>query len=475
MVERTDVVVCGGGIAGITAATLLAERGVRVVLLEKETFLGGRAASFPDRLRDGTAFEMERGFHAFFRQYHNLRDLLRRVDPRLAFLAPMHDYPLLGPNGARESFADLPVRTPFNLIELVRRTPTLGLRDLMRVDVARAVEMLSFDPLDTYGRWDGVTAREYLDSLRFPDAARHMLFDVFAHSFFNPEDDYSAAELLAMFHFYFLGNPDGLVFDVMRRPFGPAIFEPLAGHLETRGVSIRRGVSVERIDRSDGRVRIVASDTIDADAVVLALSVPALKDVASRSRGLPDALSTSIDSLDVTAPFAVLRLFFDRPPNRDRAPFAGTTGLGILDNISIFEKLEDESLAWATRTGGSVVELHAYAVDPAASERDLRAQLIEGLYAAYPETRSARVIEDRFLLRRDCPAFRPGSHAARPRPVTEAKEIALAGDFVRLPFATALMERAATSGMFAANALLRERGLHPHPIRVPTMRGMMAR
>ena len=34
-------------------------------------------------------------------------------------------------------------------------------------------------------------------SLRFPPAARQMLFDVFAHSFFNPEEQYSAAELLA--------------------------------------------------------------------------------------------------------------------------------------------------------------------------------------------------------------------------------------------------------------------------------------
>ena len=31
--------------------------------------------------------------------------------------------------------------------------------------------------------------------------ARRMLFDVFAHSFFNPEEEMSAAELLMMFHF----------------------------------------------------------------------------------------------------------------------------------------------------------------------------------------------------------------------------------------------------------------------------------
>ena len=473
--ESSDVIVCGGGIAGLAAATMLAERGVRVTLLEKEAFLGGRAGSFADRHADGTPFEMERGFHAFFRQYYNLRALIRRIDPELACLAPLHDYPLLGPNGASESFASLPKRTPLNLMELVRRTPTLGLRDLMGVDVARAIAMISFDPIETYARWDDGTARSYLDGLRFPDAARHMLFDVFAHSFFNPEEDYSAAELLAMFHFYFLGNPEGLVFDVMRQPFGVALFEPLAKYLEARGVTIRRGASVRAIEREPGRVRVqVGDETIEGKAVVLALAVPALKEVASRSTGLPSSLTDGIASLDVTWPFSVLRLFVDRAPRADRAPFAGTTGLGILDNISIFEKLEDESTAWATRTGGSIVELHAYAVPPAIPEPDVRAALIEGLFAAYPEMRGMKILDERWLHRRDCPAFRPGSHALRPRPVTEAAEIVLAGDFVKMPFATALMERAATSGMMAANGLLRDRGLRPHDIRVPTKRGMLA-
>ena len=32
---------------------------------------------------------MSRGFHAFFRQYYNLRALLRRVDPDLQSLVPV--------------------------------------------------------------------------------------------------------------------------------------------------------------------------------------------------------------------------------------------------------------------------------------------------------------------------------------------------------------------------------------------------
>jgi monoamine oxidase len=57
-------VIAGGGLAGVAAAVVLAERGVSVVLAERESFLGGRAGAWTDRLATGEAFEMERGFHS---------------------------------------------------------------------------------------------------------------------------------------------------------------------------------------------------------------------------------------------------------------------------------------------------------------------------------------------------------------------------------------------------------------------------
>ena len=116
-------VVAGGGLAGVAAATVLAERGVSVVLAEREPFLGGRAGAWTDRLSSGEPFEMERGFHAFFRQYYNLQSLLRRIDGDLSFLEPMEDYPILGPGGQVESFSGLPNTPPWNVIALDQAHP----------------------------------------------------------------------------------------------------------------------------------------------------------------------------------------------------------------------------------------------------------------------------------------------------------------------------------------------------------------
>lgn len=482
LAEPMRAVVAGGGLAGLAAATILAERGAAVTVLERENFLGGRVGSWSDTLTDGRAFEMERGFHAFFRQYYNLRALLRRVDPELSMLQPLEDYPLLGPEGRSESFAGLPRTSPWNVVALTRRTKTIGWRDLVRIDRGAAMEMLRYDPETTYDRFDDRTARDYLDSLSFPAEARRMLFDVFAHSFFNPEDAMSAAELLMMFHFYFIGNPEGLVFDVTKQPFGPAIFDPLRAYLEGLGVEFRTGVAVERIDRgqaADWRVAAggaAGADAIDADAVVLALPVEPLQRVVAASPDLADAAwRDRVASLALTNPFAVWRMWLDRPVREDRSPFAGTTGVGMLDNISVYERLEDESAAWVQEHGGSIVELHAYSVPVDATETEIREDLRAAMHTFYPETIDAKVLEERFLLRRDCPAFAPGSNAKRPGVETPFRGIALSGDFARMPFPSALMERATSSGMLAANTLLAPYGVNPEPLDSVRRRGWLAR
>ncbi|HEU5057402.1 MAG TPA: FAD-dependent oxidoreductase [Kofleriaceae bacterium] len=449
-------VVVGGGIAGLAAATGLCERGARVTLLERESYLGGRAGSWPDRLATGEAFDMERGFHGFFRHYRALRDLLRRVDPQLSALAPADDYPILGPDGRSESFAGLPRRAPWNVAALALRTPTLRARDLLGIRPRPALAMLTFDMGRSYRRWDATSARDYLDSLGFPPAARRMLFDVFAHSFFCAEEEMSAGELLMMFHWYFVGNRDGLIFDLAARPMSRAFWQPLGERLAALGAEVATATACASVGRAPGgtwRVELERGDPLEADAVVLALSLPALQAVAAASPDLAGSWRDDLLALPVTRPFAVLRLWLDRPMRPERAPFAGTTGFGHLDNISLYDRFQDQSRAWAARSGGSVVELHAYAVEPDIDQEALAAELCAGLHAVYPESRGAREIDRRFLWRQDCPGFPPGIHDRRPAVATPFSGLCLAGDFVRLPEPSALMERAALSGAAAARAL----------------------
>jgi carotenoid phi-ring synthase / carotenoid chi-ring synthase len=468
--EARQVTVVGGGLAGVAAAISLAERGVSVTLYEASGVLGGRLASWSDHLATGEPIQMERGFHAFFRQYYNARNLLRRVDPALRFLKPCDDYPLFGPNGSFESFTGLPKKPPFNLLALVKRTPTLGIRDLLRIDGDAAAEMLAYDGDDTYARMDSTSAAAYLDSVKFPEEARRMLFEVFAHSFFNPQDQMSAAEMLMMFHLYFCGSAEGILFDVLDESFGDAVWTPMTRYLESLGVVIHLNSPITQLPEPTGN-----------DGVVLAVTVSALQQVIAANPWMTasaeaEKWARSIEQLDQAPPFAVWRLWLNCTLVPSRQPFAGTAGLGIIDNISVVDRYQGEAHRWALRTGGSVVELHGYAL-PESHHHDevrIKGELLEQLHSLYPETVGAQIIEERFLLRNDCPSFSPGSFAHRPTVATPHPRVKLAGDLVRLPFPSALMERATASGFLAANQLLADTNVAEEPIwSIPT-RGSLA-
>ena len=85
------VSVVGGGLAGVSAAIYLAERNFKVTIFEKDSFLGGKVGSWPVDFKDGYHTNVEHGFHAFFRQYYNLRNLLKKIDA-YKYLIPIDDY-----------------------------------------------------------------------------------------------------------------------------------------------------------------------------------------------------------------------------------------------------------------------------------------------------------------------------------------------------------------------------------------------
>jgi isorenieratene synthase len=247
-----------------------------------------------------------------------------------------------------------------------------------------------------------------------------------------------------------------------------ALWEPLRQYLIDHGAEIHTSTGVQAVE-SGGERRFSVLDQgdrrTDVDAVVLATEVRGLQGLLDRSPDLVGApWRNRIARLPSAPPFLVSRFWLDTPVRAARPGFLGASGFGLVDNVSVLERYERSSARWAARHGGSVVEVHAYALNGNLDDECLRDQVFGELRQIYPETREATVLDERHELRADCPLFAPGGFADRPQVSTPDPDVVLAGDFVRTDLPVALMERAATTGFQAANALLSRWGTRGHDV-----------
>lgn len=474
-----EAVVVGGGIAGVSAAVILAERGVRVTLLEAADHLGGRLGAWPERLPDGSEQIIEHGFHAFFRHYYTWRSILRRVDPELSFLAPVASYPVISASWPAEDLSGLPSAPPLNLLALVLRSKSLSRREMFRADPDAGRALLSYDRATTVAELDDTDAATFLDRLGMTERTRTMLFEAFARSFFCNQGELSAAELVAMFHYYFLGNPEGIGFDVPDTDHATAIWNPLRALLDRLGAEVRTGAPVSGIepDGSAWRLSLGAGDSdLVTRHVVLAVDPGALRTLVGTSAAMASTaplLTRQCDAIRVAPPFAVSRIWLDRDLAPERDPFSAVTGQPNLDSIAVYSRLEEPSVRWARATGGSVIELHSYSCqldDAEAAATALRRELA----TLWPETADATVLHSHDRLEATAPAFPPGSAGTRPGVRTDARGVRIAGDFVELPYLAGLMERSSMSGVLAANDVLAELGAAAEPVMGIPQRGLLA-
>src|SRR4051812_39809151 len=134
--RRADVIVVGGGLAGLSAAAIASGAGRTVVLIEKAGDLGGRAAT---QVREGVRFNL--GPHALYCHGHAFR-LLRRLGVPFSGKVPSPGRALfLGDRGGFDllslrSIATtrlLTAREKWRLVRFLARLGTIDARALDRV------------------------------------------------------------------------------------------------------------------------------------------------------------------------------------------------------------------------------------------------------------------------------------------------------------------------------------------------------
>ena len=367
---RHDAIVVGAGIGGLTAAALLAERGLAVLVVEQHYLAGGFCTSWPRIVRRGERrlrYVFDAGVHdvSGLGPRGPVRHLLRRLDleDRLDWRRVTHEYVLPGfrlkvPHRADELVATLGERFPaerariaafFAEIEHVYRE--------MYAD-AHTTGGVPCPPrtVDAMLAWPGA----------HPHAFRwmHVPFGVMVETYFREP---RLKEFLFVLSGYLSDDPSALTVGAMAPIFGyyfdggyypaggsQALADTLVAAIEARGGEVRLRVPVSRILVERGRavgVELAAGGILRAEAVVSnADARRTFLDLVGREH-LPRDFACSVEGLAPSASAFAVFLGVDYVPDAESLTIQVADGRGL--GIAIPSKV-DPALA---PPGGSAVTL----------------------------------------------------------------------------------------------------------------------
>ncbi|WP_088892991.1 FAD-dependent oxidoreductase [Leptolyngbya ohadii] len=206
----------------------------------------------------------------------------------------------------------------------------------------------------------------------------------------------------------------------------------------------------------------IAETTLQADYYVFATDVPGVQQIFRNVTGeVEPIVQGQIASLAVADPFAVARFWFDRTFPWEQSDFTSLSGYQLTDSITLYHRIQQDYIDWSNRTGGSVVELHAYCYKEKEfpTQAALLAMFEQELYEIVPDLKAATLLHRELVNQKNFSGYPPGSYADRPATASGVENLLFAGDWVKMPFPCGLMERAVSSGLLAANEILKREGL----------------
>ena len=292
------VAVFGGGIAGLTAAHELAERGFQVTLYERRAWGGkARSADVAGSGRGGRrALPSEHGWRVFFGFYENTVDTFRRIadgsNARGVFdnlvPAPLISFAREGPRDLVLPIGQVDPRayTPEQVIDLILGA---GLeRGMPPEDWTRFVGRLAvfFSSCDArrLGQWERTTWTDFARAHCYTEHFRRMIITGASEWVQASKAERTSAlfpgRVLEALIYSLLGlGANGATVRVLNRPTNEALIDPWLDALQRLGVRLRehrelRGFAVRRGRIASARIKSArGSFTVTADHYVCALPV----------------------------------------------------------------------------------------------------------------------------------------------------------------------------------------------------------
>ena len=437
------VTVIGGGVAGMSAACALAEAGLRVQLVDRRGYLGGRASSY---LHPGVGEVIDNCQHVLFGCCTNLIGFYRRIGAadRIHWTSQMT---MIEPGGRRSLLGPFecgPLRLPAPLhgAPSFLSAKAFSFRD--KLALGRAMRALmrpgaADDPAESLGDW----LRRHGQT----EGALNRFWRLVIASALNAEIDSIAVPYAAkVIRELFLNSAEAGSMGMSRVPLSE-LYAGVTPYLAERGGGVRLNTAVEGAawDGAQWTVR-TRSGEVTSEFVVVALPFEAMAQLLPHLPPVEGAaeLAGKIARHEHW-PICSVHLWFDRE-------------ITELEHAVLL----DREIHWMynqsrlqTGRGGHYIELvvsatRAFAALP--REQAIR-QAVAELEEFFPRAKDAKLLKAALVKEvRATFGVPPGIDTARPAAVSPWPRLFLAGDWTATGWPST-MESAARSGHLAAEAV----------------------
>ena len=428
-----DVIVVGGGFAGLSAATALAERGVSVLVLEARPGLGGRATAFTD---PATGQRVDNGQHVLTGAYRETFRFLRRLGTDAGVrLQPGLSVDIIDRAARASRLACPAVPAPLHLLIGAIRWDAIGWND-----VSALARMRSGGGVAP----PSATVRTWLEQQGQTPRLIELLWEPLAVAALNQSIDEAAASMFrAVLRRTFSRDRRDSALGLPLRRLDELYAVPSKALIERLGGEVRLNAPARvSADGSLGPVR-ARDETFHSRAVICATAWYSL---AAVFEGRPAALAGVIEAAESTeaSPIVTVNLWFDRAVTSSAfLGLPGRTMQWVFDTRALLGESSSHLSLVSSGAEAIVGRSNQEIIDLAVGE----------LAAAIPRAREA-VLLRAVVVREKRATFSvaPGQ-PPRPPTATGVPGLFLAGDWIDtgLP---ATIEGAVVSGHAAADAVL---------------------
>jgi len=440
-----DVIVIGAGFAGLSAASRLASRGARVLVLEARSRLGGRATAFTDR---ETGELVDNGQHVMLGCYADTLAFLDEIGAGgNVSVQPQLSVSMIDRRGRRSRLTcPTTLPPPLHLVAGVLEWEALSWRDRIAAFAMTTPLKLAYRESQPGARRraasPGETVENWLIRNRQTPTIREMLWNPLALAALNQSPAKASAPPFArVLGEMFGGDARGAAIVLPTRPLHQMYAEPARAYIESRGGTVRTGATAKARIGAGGEVSIENNrERWTAAAVIAAVPWYALPELFVSA---PAPLAGVIENARrmESSPIVTVNLWFDRPVIDE--PFLGLPGRAmqwVFDKQAVFGGTASH-LSLVSSGAGPMVER---------SNEDVIAEAHRELVEALPDVRAARLVRATVIREpRATFSLAPGQ-PLRPAAETGIRGFYLAGDWTDtgLP---ATIESAVRSGHRAAD------------------------